>query len=68
MINKKSKLLTIISGIALFAFVAFSNVVTAQQTTGKISGKITDSDGQPLPGANVLVQGTSFGAAADEET
>ena len=67
MINKKSKLLTIISGIALFAFVAFSNVVTAQQTTGKISGKITDSDGQPLPGANVLVQGTSFGAAADEE-
>ena len=43
MINKKSKLLTIISGIALFAFVAFSNVVTAQQTTGKISGKITDN-------------------------
>jgi TonB-dependent receptor len=33
--------------------------------TGGIQGMITDaSTGDPLPGANVLVQGTNFGAAA----
>lgn len=36
------------------------------QTTGKISGKVVDSkNGQPLPGANVIVEGTSSGAVAD---
>lgn len=36
------------------------------QTTGKISGKVTDArNGQPLPGANVIVEGTSSGAVAD---
>lgn len=35
-------------------------------TTGKLKGKITDLDsGEPLVGANVLVIGTSFGAATD---
>ena len=36
------------------------------QTTGKISGKVLDArNGQPLPGANVIVEGTSSGAVAD---
>ncbi len=35
-------------------------------TTGKLAGKITDSQtGEPLVGANVLIQGTSMGAATD---
>ena len=35
-------------------------------TTGKIKGKITDLEsGEPLVGANILVVGTSFGAATD---
>ena len=35
-------------------------------TTGKIAGIVTDSEtGEPLPGANVTVQGTTLGAAAD---
>lgn len=33
--------------------------------TGKLSGVITGSDGESLIGANVLVMGTDFGAAAD---
>ncbi|MBN2012698.1 TonB-dependent receptor [candidate division KSB1 bacterium] len=34
--------------------------------TGKIAGTVTDAEsGDPLPGANVIIQGTSFGAAAD---
>lgn len=35
-------------------------------TTGKISGIITDkTSGEALPGANVVLEGTSFGAATD---
>ncbi|MBC8345798.1 MAG: TonB-dependent receptor [Candidatus Marinimicrobia bacterium] len=39
-----------------------SAVLFAQ--TGNISGKVTDENGLPLPGANVVVDGTSMGAAA----
>jgi outer membrane receptor protein involved in Fe transport len=35
-------------------------------TTGKIAGTVTDKEtGDPLPGANVIVAGTTLGAAAD---
>jgi outer membrane receptor for Fe3+-dicitrate len=33
--------------------------------TGKISGRVTDQNGEPLPGANVSVEGTNLGAATD---
>lgn len=37
------------------------------QTTGKISGKVLDADsGDPLPGTNVMIEGTTRGAAADQ--
>lgn len=46
-------------------FLAF-NLIPAQ--TGTISGSITDKDsGDPLLGANVIVKGTSMGAATDME-
>lgn len=32
-----------------------------------IQGKVTDERGEPLPGANVLVKGTSMGTATDSE-
>ena len=35
-------------------------------TTGKITGVITDKEnGQPVPGVNVIVEGTLLGAATD---
>jgi len=38
------------------------------QVTGKISGRVIDSQtGEPLPGANVLILGTTMGAASDPE-
>ena len=39
----------------------------AQQTTGKISGQVTDNTGAGLAGANVIVDGTSMGAATDND-
>ena len=33
--------------------------------TGKIAGRVTDADGQPLIGCNVIVVGTSMGASTD---
>lgn len=32
-----------------------------------VSGKVTDVQGAPIPGVNVLVQGTSKGTATDFE-
>ena len=44
----------------------FSSLIAG--VTGKISGRITDkASGEPLIGANVLLQGTSTGAATDIE-
>ncbi|MDZ7313424.1 MAG: TonB-dependent receptor [candidate division KSB1 bacterium] len=35
-------------------------------TTGKIAGKISDAEShEPLPGANVVIQGTTLGAVSD---
>ena len=35
------------------------------QTTGKISGQVTDSNGEALIGVNIVVEGTSLGASTD---
>ena len=48
----------------LLIFLSFCGVIAqAQQKT--ISGVVTDSNSQPLPGVSVLVKGTSTGAASD---
>ena len=49
--------------VALAAFMSF----TWAQTTGKISGSVTSTDGAGLAGANVIVDGTGMGAATDSE-
>ena len=35
------------------------------QNTGKLSGRVVDDLGDPLPGANVILEGTQLGAATD---
>ena len=47
----------------LFLFLALAAPASAQ-VWGEITGRVTDADGQPLPGASVLVEGTSFGTNA----
>jgi outer membrane receptor protein involved in Fe transport len=52
--------------ITVLFFLLFLPMIVFAGTTGKIKGKITDlQTGEPLIGANVVVTGTSFGAASD---
>lgn len=50
---------------AVLFFICFSTFAFAQ-SSGKISGKIIDgSTGEPIVGVNVLIEGSSLGAATD---
>lgn len=62
-INRKQK-----SGIILFALcLLFLTDVLLSGTTGKIAGKIVDKNsGEPLVGVNIVVLGTTLGAATDQ--
>ena len=63
MANSKTKLTLYISAL----FIVALNTLFAQNG-GKISGVITDAvTGEPLIGANIVVLGTSMGAASDLE-
>lgn len=37
------------------------------QTTGKIAGRVVDTAGEPLPGVNVFIEGTTQGNATDAD-
>jgi outer membrane receptor protein involved in Fe transport len=50
----------------LIFLILFTSFLSAQ-TTGKLSGRILDENGEPLGGANVLLEGTTLGAASDFE-
>ncbi len=50
------------------ALIFFLPVFLLAQEAGKIAGQVTDeTTGEPLIGANVLVEGTSLGAATDAD-
>jgi hypothetical protein len=55
-------------GVLIILFsLAFSPVAEAA-VTGKIAGIVTDAEtGEPLPGANVLIEGTALGAATNAD-
>jgi hypothetical protein len=40
---------------------------TYKMTTNSVRGRITDNNGEPLPGANVVVEGTTIGSVSDIE-
>ena len=49
------------------SFFLLTSLTFSQQTTGKISGAVSSVDGSALAGANVMVDGTSSGAATDSD-
>ena len=50
----------------LIALVVLPTMMFAQSTTAKLAGVVADADGNPLVGANVVVEGSNLGAATDE--
>ena len=44
-------------------FVMLLSVISFAQTT--VKGTITDNSGQPLPGANIIIEGTTTGTSSD---
>ncbi len=55
-----------ITSTAMLAFLLFWGMSTAMAQNGTVRGTIVDaSDGSPLPGATVLVKGTSNGTVTD---
>ncbi len=54
--------------LAFLFFFPFTFPANAQSPKGKIMGRVTDAKtGEPLPGANVFIEGTALGAASDLE-
>jgi len=52
----------------IVTFIVIFQIFIQAGTTGKISGTVIDSEsGNPLPGANVIIEGTALGAATDAE-
>lgn len=50
---------------ARFSILANVQQNAAQQQTRRITGKVSDEKGEPLPGVNVVVKGTTTGAVSD---
>lgn len=53
-------------------FLTFDNYYTQRSTpaagsqySGRVTGRVTEEDGQPIPGASVMVKGTTIGAVTD---
>jgi hypothetical protein len=69
MIKKRQRIgrMRIKTDLFLILILLSSGSFGLAQTKGKIAGKVLDADnGLPLPGTNVLVVGTSLGAATDQ--
>ena len=54
--------------LGMFALLVLSGSAAFAQVTGKVIGTVTDSDtGQPLVGAQVVVEGTNLGNVTNED-
>jgi hypothetical protein len=60
----KIKLKSVLSIFVIFMMMGLLPIAAwAQKTT--ISGKITDPAGQPIPGASIMLKGTTIGTISD---
>jgi TonB-linked SusC/RagA family outer membrane protein len=51
---------------SLLLALMFFAVVTAARAQQVVKGKLTDESGAPIPGASVVIKGTTFGATTDQ--
>ena len=57
---------TFIVSILIFSFIATRSTF-AQQSTEHISGRVTDTNGEPLPGATISIKGERTGAVTSAD-
>ena len=66
--NISRKLVAVIVSILVIGLFAGLPQSVFSGTTGKIAGRVLDAEtGDGLPGANVIIEGTTFGAATDAD-
>jgi outer membrane cobalamin receptor len=63
----KRNLFSLVATILMPIFLFGQEVVTEEKVSTSVSGVVTDESGNPLIGANILVEGTDLGAASSEE-
>jgi len=63
------KVRTLFSGLfaAILLILTFSTGLAIAQNQGTVQGTIYDSDDNPLPGANVILQGTQIGTSTNTD-
>ncbi len=67
MYKKSFAIAKILIAITISVFLFLTNEINSQSKTGIISGEVRDAvTKQPLPGANILIDGTNQGSACDE--
>ena len=74
-IFKKQALLLLLVGAVVFSPGASASARSGQNGSGnpaiaapvKVTGKVTDANGNPMPGVTVMVKGTSTGTVTDAD-
>jgi TonB-linked SusC/RagA family outer membrane protein len=51
----------------LYSFPCFNGAISHKQSQQKVTGEVTDDQGNPLPGVTVAVQGTDVGTTTDNK-
>ena len=63
----KRNLISLVATILMPMFLFGQEVVTEEKVSMSVSGVVASESGDPLAGANVVVEGTEMGAASSED-
>ncbi|MFW5657328.1 MAG: SusC/RagA family TonB-linked outer membrane protein [Bacteroidota bacterium] len=53
--------------LIIILLAVFPAIVVGQSNTGQVSGRVTDSSGEPLPGVTIVIEGTNVGTTSGME-
>ncbi len=67
---KRTKMLSVVLSLFLLLGISEAHAIHSEKTTAfevqePVTGKVLDEDGEPLPGASIVVKGTSTGTTTD---
>ena len=64
---KKVNIMALIRKLIIIVVLALSTILVQAQSGNIVSGSVCDSEGVPIPGAGIRVQGTRYGTVTDLE-